>query len=1067
MVHCTAIIRGDDTPGPVGLPLGVAAACGGSPVTGPSPNRGLSWPFRSRAVRRVFFSDGDQGMRTHRFDRRSCARVLGTLLLAGAAWPASPGLGTAQDGMITGTVTDATSQRPVGSVQVYLVNTGLGTLSRDNGRFIVLNVPPGDYTLRAERIGFVTAEVQLTVGAGATIEQDFALTTQALGLDEIVVTGTAGAARRREVGSSISQLDIERQVVGPPPNVDALLQARVPGMSITQSSASSGGGAMIRLRGNVSMTQSNQPLIYIDGVRVRSDGFAKNVPPIGYSGRSNNDVSSPLNSVNPDDIDRVEVIKGAAATTLYGTEASAGVIQIFTKRGTVGDSRWTANLEQGVARNLTFGPDPSLRPPSEKPTSLSGGRSDFLFINPWLRGHRPKCTDPIVVDDQPCDDGLLSDMGAHQQKYSLSVGGGAQDVRYFVSGSFENDDGVLINDNEKKVILRGNFTFNPMESLQLQWNTSYTNDQLAHTAAGNNAHGMTLNTFRRDRNYLNDESFNAINPFLNQDITTQIDHLITGLTATYSPLANFTNRFSVGYDLAQQDNRNLRPFGFIRAPTGILATSRYEFNTLTADYVGSLDFQLTSAIRSALSFGGQSVTTRTEVTTAYGDNFPGPGDPDVDNAGNTLGFEDRTRVVNAGLFVQSVFDFSDKYFLTLGVRVDGNSAFGSDFGLQAYPKVQGSYIISDEDFWDPGWGTIKLRGAWGQAGRAPGAFDAVRTFSAAGWGGSPAFLPSNVGNAEIGPETTSELELGMEGSFVDDRVAIDFTYFLQHTTDALFNVRQVPSLGFTSSQLANVGELRNSGFEVGLNVNMVRNDALSWDIHGTASLTDSEVTSLGGVPEFSIGGFGWVMEGHPAPVIRGKCVGNPTAFDDPVILGASDPKKECLFGPNQATTITGFGTTLELPWGVRLTARGEYQAGAWMSNGAQAAATRRSVRWAGCFEAYHTWETQGYEALTAEERARCDVKFYESDFSIQPADFFKIREVSAQAPLPGSWVDQIGASRAHVTLSGRNFFRWVDPRMRTLDPEVGGNVGFNTQVRSMSEHVPPPAYYTFSLQVVF
>ena len=986
--------------------------------------------------------------------------MAGTATVLLAVTLAMPAPVSAQDGTVTGTVTDAVSQRPVGSVQVFLVGTGLGTLSRDNGRFVILNVPAGDYTLRAERIGYSTSEAQITV-AGGTVQQDFAIGAQALGLDEIVVTGTAGAARRREIGNTVSLLDVGKDVVAPPANVDALLQARVPGMSVTQSSASVGGGAMIRLRGNVSMTQSNQPLIYIDGVRVRSAGFAKNVPPVGYSGRSNNDVSSPLNSVNPQDIERVEVIKGAAATTLYGTEASAGVIQIFTKRGSVGDATWTGQTNQGVARNLTFGPDPSLRPPSENPTSLSGGRSDFLFINPWLRGHKPKCGDAIVVDGQPCDSGLFSDIGAHQQDYAMSVGGGAENVRYFVSASFENDDGVLPNDQEKKVILRGNFTFNPMDDLQLQWNTSYTNDQLAHTAAGNNAHGMTLNTFRRDRNYLNDESFNAINPFLDQDITTQIDHLITGMTATYSPLANFSNKFSLGYDLAQQDNRNLRPFGFIRAPSGILATSRYEFNTLTVDYVGSLDFQLPAGIRSALSFGGQSVTTRSERTTAYGDNFPGPGDPDVDNAGNTLGFEDRTRIVNAGLFFQNVFDFSNKYFVTVGARVDGNSAFGADFGLQAYPKVSGSYVISDEDFWDEGWGTMKLRVAWGQAGRAPGAFDAVRTFAAAGWGGVPAFLPSNVGNAEIGPEKTSELEAGFEASLINDRLALDFTYFAQTTADALFSVRQVPSLGFTSSQLANVGELVNNGFELGLNYSIIRNDTWSWDVNASLAFNDSEITSLGDVPSFSIGGFGWVIEGETAPVIRADCVTNPEARADPII------EQDCLHGPNQAPTIAGFGTTFGLPFGILVTARGEYQGGAYMLNGPQAAATRRSVRWAGCFEAYNTWETQGYAALTAEERARCDVKFYQGDFAVQPADFFKIREVSAQAPLPDAWAATVGASRANVTFSGRNFFRWVDPLMRTMDPEVGGNVGFNTRVRSMSEHVPPPAFYTFSLQLVF
>ena len=207
------------------------------------------------------------------------------------------------------------------------------------------------------------------------------------------------------------------------------------------------------------------------------------------------------------------------------------------------------------------------------------------------------------------------------------------------------------------------------------------------------------------------------------------------------------------------------------------------------------------------------------------------------------------------------------------------------------------------------------------------------------------------------------------------------------------------------------------------------------------------------------------MVGQPAPVIRSKCVANPDERADPIIL--EDTDEACLHGPNQATTIAGFGTTFGLPKGILITARGEYQGGAFMFNGPQAAATRRSVRWAGCFEAYNTWETQGYAALTAEERARCDLQFYESDFAIQPADFFKIREVSVQAPLPDAWAALAGASRANVTFSGRNFFRWVDPLMRTLDPEVGGNVGFNTRVRSMSEHVPPPAFYTFSVQVVF
>ena len=428
----------------------------------------------------------------------------------------------AQNGTIRGTVTDATTSAGMASAQVYLVDTGLGTLTAQNGRFIVLNVPAGTYTLRVERLGFGTAEASVTVSAGATVTQDFEMNPEALGLDEIVVTGTAGAKRRREVGNTIAQIDVG-DVNEPVQSVDALLQGRVTGATILQSSAGSGGGAQIRLRGNVSVVQSNQPLLYVDGVRVRSDGFAKNVPPVGYSGRSGNDIASPLNSINPDDIDRIEVIKGSAATTLYGTEAASGVIQIFTKRGHTGQARWSASIEQGFARNLPYGPDLSGGlPPSElgvdgEGTLASGATPRFMYIDPWLKGNLPSCDITTPASDgraQPCDSGLFSDWGAWQQKYSLSVSGGNETLRYFLSGQYEDDQGVMPLDMEQKFVVRGNFTFNPMDALQLSWNTSYTNDAIRNTPAGNNAHGLTLNAYRRDRNYLNDESFEAIDLFV-------------------------------------------------------------------------------------------------------------------------------------------------------------------------------------------------------------------------------------------------------------------------------------------------------------------------------------------------------------------------------------------------------------------------------------------------------------------------------------------------------------------------------------------------------------------------
>lgn len=1037
--------------------------------------------------------------------RRSASSLLSrpTLGLALAAMMGllfmSPGMAAAQDvGTVTGRVVDANTLAPMPGVQVSLAGTGLGTLTNRSGRFIIVNVPAGSYILRVQLIGHSATEQQIEVQAGQTLAADFTMRIEALGLDELVVTGTAGAARRREVGNSITLLNMA-DIAEPPVSVDALLQGRVPGMSVMQGSGGSGSGARIRLRGNISVAMTNQPLLYVDGIRVRSDAYSKNVPPVGYPGRSGNDVASPLNDINPADIERIEIIKGAAATTLYGTEAASGVIQIFTKRGHSGEPRWTMSIEQGVNQMLTFGPDPSTRPPSEPALTSSAGSSDYLFINPWLRGSLPSCDavpqnrrapvgvfqgdwpDPTVPDAlQPCDNGFLSDMGAWQQKYSLSVAGGGEALRYFVSGSFENDRGMLPMDEEQKTVIRGNFTFNPLPDLQVQWNTSFTSDAIANTAAGNNAHGLTLNAFRRDRNYLADESFDAINPFTNQEITTDIQHLITGVTATYSPRLNFTNRLTVGFDQAQQENRNLRPFAFIRAPKGIISDQRSEFSTLTLDYVGTVGFHLVGDLRSNFSFGGQSISSETQLISAYGQDFAGPGAPVVNSAGTTLGFEYRERVVTAGVFVQNVFDYGDRYFLTVGLRVDGNSAFGEDLGLQAYPKVSGSWVLSDESFWDPNLGQIKLRAAWGQSGRAPGAFDAIRTFEPVSWGGEPAFFPRNVGNPDLGPERTSEIEMGFEGAFLDDRLVVDFTYYNQHTTDALFRVRQVSSDGFfdvneSSTQLENVGELRNKGIELAVTGTLIRRENFGWELGGSLYTNSSEAVLPDEVPEFTAGsGQGWIVNGEPVPVMKADCITNEDALADPI------EEVDCIIGPNAPThIITGF-TTLDLPYGITLSARGEFQGGHYIYDGAAWNAIRRSVVWPGCYDEYTTIETQGEDALTAKERGMCQVEHNKDDFLIYPADFLKIREITASVPIPESWLASLMpfSDDATLTISGRNVWRWVNEDWPVFDPEMTNNNDNNPLSRegvssggflesSLLEHIPPPRTWTAAIRIHF
>ena len=368
-------------------------------------------------------------------------RLLTLTLAIGAMLASAPGSAWAQ-GSLTGLVTDAASGRPLSSAQVFIDATGLGGLTNASGRYLIVNVPAGQHTLRATLIGFNNVDQMVTVSDGQATSSDFAMSQAALALDGIVVTGTAGQARRREVGNQIAQVNIA-EVPEAVTGVGELLQTRVVGARIQFGSGNSGSGADIRLRGNSSTALSNQPLIYIDGMRAKSE------PSSSQNGAE--DPYSPLNDLNPDDIDRIEVVKGPAATTLYGAEAAAGVIQIFTKRGGNGAPQWTAETQQGYAYFRPFGTD-------EVP---------YLWLDQVFRK-------------------------GHRQRYSMSVRGGTDDIGYFVSGAWNDNVGAVETDGEQKMNVRANVTFSPTEDLMLQFNNTFARTDLTQAQMGNSVTSIMM-----------------------------------------------------------------------------------------------------------------------------------------------------------------------------------------------------------------------------------------------------------------------------------------------------------------------------------------------------------------------------------------------------------------------------------------------------------------------------------------------------------------------------------------------------------------------------------------------
>ena len=959
----------------------------------------------------------------------------------------------AQTGTIEGKVTAVSSGEPIAGAEVAIPGINLGARTDADGSFKLLNVPVGLRELRVLAIGYKVVTLRLTVSADSASTVTVQLAPSLLQLDAVVVTGTAGQARVREIGNSIAQVNLS-QVKDPPANMDQLLQARAPGLSVMQTSGMAGEGAQIRLRGAVSVSQSNQPIVYIDGVRVRSEGYRRNRPPqSGSDGfRGGNYQASPLNDINPADIDHIEIIKGAAASTLYGTEAAAGVIQIFTKRGTSGLPRWTFETGQGFDQLRPFGTD-SVPYLNLRPASSPKGQ---CVSNPvpgcsWIRN-------------------------GYRERYVGSVSGGSGAFQYFVSGNWENNDGVLPLDNEQRLGTRGNFSFNLMDNLKFDWNTAYSKTDLSNTPSGNNAQGLVLNVYRAERNYRSSSDPRVIDSLLNQSLTTGVQRLTTGGTVTYTPVPWFTNRFTVGYDVAQQENRNLRPFAFVSQPEGRLSDEQIRYSILTADYVGNIDFRLTGEVGSTFSFGGQSITSDQVRTTAFGQGFPGPGDPVVTNASTFLAGEDRLRVVNAGFFFQNLFKLRDRYFLTGGLRFDGNSAFGKSLGLQVYPKMSGSYVISEEPFWPQALGEMKVRGSLGWSGRAPGAFDAVKTWTPCTSNNQSCFLPGNIGNPDVGPERTREAELGFDAALFRSRLTLEFTWYHRLTTDALFPVRQVPSNGFLASQAANVGSLSNTGIEFAVTGAVVNRPEWGLELGGSIYTNHGLVRDLGGAVPFSAGG-GWVEPGFPPMVAIGTLIRNPNEIAPPdtmICRNVPLPNRHCtsrgyyVFGPQQPTLILGTSATLRLPKGVTLSARGEYQGGAWINDGASTQALLRSVRWPTCARAYPFLAAGDTNSLTARERLECiPTNFARAgDANIMwfPQDFFKLRDITLTIPV--GWAIR-RASSATLSITAQNYFKWINRQLRMFDPEMVGRDALDSQNRDISEHVPPPAVVTVNLRVAF
>jgi TonB-linked SusC/RagA family outer membrane protein len=967
-------------------------------------------------------------------------------------------------GTVRGKVVESGTQRPLSGVQVSVPGTGRGALTNASGDYLIAGVPTGTHTVRAQMIGFSSSEKQVAVSSSEAVRADFQLSQSAIALDEVVVTGTAGATQRRAIGNAVASVAAaELTEKAPVANVTQLLQGRTPGLTIMQPAGTAGTASNFRIRGASSISAGNHPVFYVDGVRIQSGtqgGFS-------VSGQE----TSALNAINPDDIESIEVIKGPAASTLYGAEAASGVVQIITKKGKVGQqgTEYSAKIEMGntnwhtpIRDNYTTCTPARIRGANGTGASAFVGCAGIDSLAPIEQR--------IIKDNPLSQPGVLRD-GAIRN-YNLSARGGGDRYSFFVSGDRDEEQGVFVNNHFNRTSGRGNFFIAPSDVLDFTTTVQVSRTQTRLPLNDNASNGWLRNAYRglpgQRGNFA--EGWRGLGPdemaiYNNQE---RAERFIGGVTLNYRPTPWFKNRLVAGLDAGNRlhtlfypiDRTGKMPYS---SGNGLGYISQYLPNTrrYTLDYGGTITTELLRELTSDLSFGANLSMYRIETLQGVGEGLISDNVRTISTANVTRAFESFSEQNAVGFYVQEQLGWQNRVFVTGALRVDDNSAFGENFSTVVYPKLSGAWVISEESFFNvPQIDNLRLRAAWGQAGNAPSPFSADRTYAAATVAiddGSlaSALRASSYGNPDLRAERGSELELGFEASMLDNRAGIDVTYYNNDTYDALISVNVAPSTGFGGSTLQNVGHISNKGLEVALFGTPVLSQPLTWETRVGLSTNANKLVSWGGGREEYIGvGYRSSQrhdEGYPlAGYWAEEVLRNP---DGSVKLEAGRPVLGDYYyvGPSAPTREASWTNTFTLFNHLQLYAFADYKGGHYLLNMTEGTRAGDGNSWL-----VNNPNANPDDVLLAQWGGNAPF--------IERADFIKLREISATYTLPTRWVRQTGADRLSLTLAARNLHTWT--KYSQPDPEVNIN-GADTFTRGDSNSVPALRQIIATLNVRF
>ncbi|CAN5842847.1 TonB-dependent receptor [soil metagenome] len=969
----------------------------------------------------------------------------------------------AQQRELRGTVTDASQNRPLAGANVVVAGTNVGTLTDASGRF-VLPVPAGDVRLRVRLIGYRSTEVEVPGGQGAvnvSLEQDV------LNLEGVVVTGQATSVARRNLANAVATVPAQELERVPAQTVDKALQGKIAGANIQTNSGAPGGGVQVNLRGVSSINAASEPLWVVDGVIVSNVAIASGANAVtrASAGSNASNQDAPVNriaDINPADIDRIEVLKGASAAAIYGSKASNGVILVTTKRGQSGAPRINVAQRFGQYRlSNTLGMRQWTRDEAVAGFGLTEAQASEFFDASGA---------PRQVFDHERELAGRADLSTET---SFSISGGIADTRYYISGLWQDDAGVIQNTGFQKQSLRLNLDQRLGERFSIGVNTN-----LLHTVG---SRGLTNNdntgtsfwmVFPFTPNFVDlrqrpDGTF-PVNPFERSNpfqtaALMQNDEDVWRLVGVGSLGVDLLKRddhslrflMTAGADYFQQKNTLYFPPELQFEPldqlpgTSLLGNS----DNINLNWNGNLVhvFNPASRLFSATTSAGMQYEDRDLSQSRTVARYLIGGQRGI-NAGAVPPevFQHRQRVRDFGFYVQEeVLLLDELLMLTASLRADRSSANGDPDQFHYYPKASASYRLPNLL---PRTDELKLRIAYGETGNQPlfgqQFISLTATQNIQGLPGIVVFPVA--GSPDIRPERTREVETGFDVSMLDGRGRFEFTWYNQDISDLLLERTVAPSSGFTA-QVFNGGGLQTRGVEVSLEALPVQTRAFGWLTRTTFSRNRSTITDLP-VPSFRTGGFGTALGAFQ--IEEGKSATQIVAntWDEQegrmVIRAVGDANPDFRMGFANELSFGAFNLYGLLDW----------------QNGGHVINLTKLLFDFGQNTADFAEDPQMVNTLFGREFNRVMTRGErrivgfgtETRPYIEDASFVKLRELTVSYNLPqrlrGMIPGEVGT--AQISLSGRNLITWTD--YTGLDPEVS-NFGNQSIARNIDVAPFPPS----------